>query len=374
MFLTSEERLETIKACRFCPMCYAADRTASLMRRESYSPRGRSSILSALDQGMIPIDETLADIFYTTLNDGLLAQWCVGNYDHEELVIDTRARIYQQGLAPQSVKAFVEQISSSEAMHAGAGSLLAEAGVSVEKKADILLFSGCSTLKTAASTIIATGRLFNQAGLRFQVLDDEPCCGWPLYQLGDFEGARAFSARVQEAVRASGAKKVVAIDADCYRMLSTRTARFGGDLGGVSVAHAVSELAGLLQKGVLKVRKDLSGPITYHDPCALARYCEDNESPRTILNTISDGEIREMATSKKWANCCGAGGMLEVTRPELAARVALLRLEEALETGASTLATGCPRCADLLSRAAESDGSGSIRVMNLIDLLADAVV
>ncbi len=374
MFLTQEERLETIKACRFCPMCYAADRTAGLMRRESYSPRGRAAILSALDQGMIPIDETVADIFYTTLNDGLLAQWCVGNYDHEELVIDTRARIFQQGLAPPAVKEFVEQLSSREAVHAGPGSLLAEAGVSVEKKAKILLFNGCPTLKTAASTIIATGRLFNQAGVSFQVLDNEPCCGWPLYQLGDFEGARACSARVQEAVRASGAKRVVAIDADCYRMLSTRTARFGGDLGGVSVAHAVSELADLLQKGALKVRKALSGPITYHDPCALARYCEDNESPRTILNAITDGEIREMATSGKWANCCGAGGMLEVTRPELSARVSSLRVKEALETGASTLATGCPRCADLLSRAAASDGSGRIRVVNLVDLLADAAV
>ena len=294
MFLTSEERLETIKACRFCPMCYAADRTASLMRRESYSPRGRSAILSALDQGMIPIDETVADIFYTTLNDGLLAQWCVGNYDHEELVIDTRARIFQQGLAPQPVKEFVEQFSSRESMHAGPGSVLAEAGVSVEKKADILLFSGCATLKTAPSSIIATGRLFNQADVSFQVLDDEPCCGWPLYQLGDFEGARAFSARVQAAVRASGAKRVVAIDADCYRMLSTRTARFGGDLGGVSVAHAVSELADLLQKGALKVRKALSGPITYHDPCALARYCEDNESPAPSLKPSPMGK------SVKW--------------------------------------------------------------------------
>jgi Fe-S oxidoreductase len=374
MFLTSEERLETIKACRFCPMCYAADRTASLMRRESYSPRGRSSILSALDQGMIPIDETVADIFYTSLNDGLLAQWCVGNYDHEELVIDTRARIFQQGLAPQPVKEFVGQLSSRETVHAGPRSVLAEAGVSVEKKSDLLLFSGCSTLKTAASTIIATGRLFNQAGVSFQVLEDEPCCGWPLYQLGDFEGARAFSARVREAVMGSGAKRVVAVDADCYRMLSTRTARFVGDLGGVSVAHAVGELANLLQKGALKVRKALSAPITYHDPCALARYCEDNESPRAILKAITNGEIREMATSGKWANCCGAGGMLEVIRPELAARVALLRLEEALETGASTLATGCPRCADLLSRAAASDASGSVRVMNLVDLLAEAAI
>jgi Fe-S oxidoreductase len=374
MFLTNEERLETIKACRFCPMCYAADRITSLVRRESYAPRGRSSILFALDQGMLPIDETVADIFYTSLNDGLLAQWCVGNYDHEELVIDTRARIFQQGFAPQAVKEFVRTLQARESVHAGPGSVLTDAGVSVERKADILLFSGCLTIKTAASTLVAAGRLFNRAGVGFQVLEDEPCCGWPLYQLGDFEGARVFSAKVSEAVRKSGARRVVALDADCYRMLSTRTARFGGEFDGVSVAHALSELADLVKKGAVKVRKTVSDPITYHDPCALARYCEDNESPRTILKAITDGQIREMATSGKWANCCGAGGMLEVTRPELAARVALARLREAQDTGASILTTGCPRCVDLLSGAATSDGSGSIRVRNLIDLLAEAAI
>ncbi len=374
MFLTSEERLETINACRFCPMCHAADRATSLVRRESYSPRGRSAIAFALETGLLSLDETVADIFYTSLNDGLLAEWCVGNYDHEELVIDTRAKIFQKGLAPQSVKDFTAELASKGSTHEGPKKFLADAGVGVEAKADTLLYCGCSTLKTSAPTIVAMGRLLNKAGVPFQVLENEPCCGWALYQLGDFDGAGRFSVSVAKAIAESGAKTVVAVDADCYRMLSTRTVRFGGDLGGAAVVHAVGMLAGLLDTGKLAVKKKMEGVVTYHDPCALARYCEDNESPRKILGAVMSGEIVEMETTGKRANCCGAGGMMEVHRPELAARVARLRLDEAKLTGAPLLATGCPRCADLLSRSAASGGNSEIKISNLVDILADAVL
>ena len=104
MFLNKEERKETILACRHCMMCHVADRVASLVRRESYTPRGRGAILFALDQGLLKLDKAVADIMYTTLNDGLLLEWCVGNYDQEELIIDARAKLFEQGLAFNKVE------------------------------------------------------------------------------------------------------------------------------------------------------------------------------------------------------------------------------------------------------------------------------
>ena len=47
---------------------------------------------------------------YTTLNDGLLQEWCVGNYDHEELMIDTRAKIFEKGLAPEEIAAYTKHL------------------------------------------------------------------------------------------------------------------------------------------------------------------------------------------------------------------------------------------------------------------------
>jgi Fe-S oxidoreductase len=352
-------------------MCQHADRVSGLVRKESYTPRGRGTVLFALGKGLLSLDESIADIMYTSINDGLLQEWCVGNYDHEELILDTRARLFEKGLAPKEVTAFVESL------HAGPKGpepeeILLQAKVVIHPGAEILLFAGCSSRETDPSILISMGRLFNRANVRFHVLRKEPCCGWPLYQLGDLEGARNFSITLARAIQESGASTVVPLDADCYRMLLTRNSRLGGDLKGVGMVHALKLLSDWLEEGKIRIEKRLPAPATYHDPCALARYCEDLNSPRKILSALFEGEIREMATHKRMANCCGEGGMLRVYRPDLARRVTLLRLDEASETGATLLATGCPRCQDAFTRALDPAEKRQLRVLHLIDLVASA--
>jgi len=372
MFLSKEERDETIKACRFCPMCHIADRSARLVRRESYSPRGRAAILSAIEAGFLEWDETAADVMYTALNDGLLQEWCVGNYDYEELIVDARARVFELGLAPEEVTKYVQGLRTGKGKGTNPEELLTKAGVKADPNGDILLFCGCETLDSNTATVIAMGRLFNQAGVAFKVLPEEPCCGWPLYQLGDFEGARTFSIRLAEQIKASGVSRVAVLDADCFRMLSTRNARFGGDLKGTGIISVTELLAEWIESGGITITRKITAPLTYHDPCVLARYCEDLDTPRKIITSILDGELLEMGANKKRANCCGAGGMLSVHRPDLSRKTALLRLEEARETGASTLVTGCPRCDATFEHAMDSVDRKDLQITNLVKLVAFA--
>lgn len=372
MFLSDEERTETIKACRHCPMCNVADRVAQLVCRESYGPRGRGAILFAIDQGLLDWDETIADIMYTTQNDGLIQEWCVGNYDHEELVLDARAKIFEKGLAPEGVVKFIQGIRAGQSKGSSPEEILSKTRIAAEPNADILLFCGCGTRESEAETIEDTSRIFDRVGVKFQVLSEEPCCGWPLYQLGDLEGAKEFSVNVAKKIKDSGASTVVVLDADCYRMLLTRNGRFGGDLKGIKVVPIVSLLEEWIESGQLKVTQKISDSVTYHDPCAFARYCEEVDSPRKILSAILGGELKEMDRTGRLANCCGAGGMLPIHRPDLADKAALLRLEEAQATGASILATGCPRCQSILTRATSSGAHKGMRITNLIRLVAIA--
>ena len=78
-----------------------------------------------------------------------------------------------------------------------------------------------------------------------------------MYQLGDWEGAKTFSTRVADAIRDSGAATLVVLDADCYRMLATRTARFGGDLGGIRIIHVTELLAGMLDENARFILAEL---------------------------------------------------------------------------------------------------------------------
>jgi Fe-S oxidoreductase len=128
MFLTDEERSETIWACRFCMMCHAADNISNIIGRESYTPRGRAAILEAYEKGVIEMDESFTDIMYTTLNDGSIREWCLSHYDYEELIIDTRARIYKKGYAPDSVNQFVNYLRSNNGNHSPSN-ILSQAGI-----------------------------------------------------------------------------------------------------------------------------------------------------------------------------------------------------------------------------------------------------
>jgi len=356
MFLSEKERAETIWACRFCMMCHCADRVGQVVRRESYTPRGRGAIIFALDEGFLDYDEGVADIMYTTLN----------------LVIDARARIFEKGLAPEGVIAYSKNLRTNPVQGGDPAKILTDAGVTLDSDSDTLLFCGSAARGSQQATLIAAGKLFNQAGQSFKVLADEPSSGWALYQLGDFEGAKEISALLAEKIRQSKVSTVVALDADSYRMLMGRTTRFGGDIKGIKILHVNAVMAGWLKDKEISVAQKIPDVATYHDPCVLARFFEDIDSPRYILTQILAEELKEMATNKKLANCCGAGGMLAVHRPDVSEDVAGMRIDEAIESGAARLISGCPRCDETFKNAMAARDIKDIQVANLVELVAQA--
>lgn len=375
MFLNDRERAETIGACRFCPMCYAGDRLAQAVGRESYAPRGRAAILFAMERGLLQADASVADIMYTTLNDGLLRQWCVGNYDHEELVLDARARLFVAGLAPEEISRHLDAARAALGRPSEAGAALKAAGVAVEPRADVLLLTDClghGTPEATRGEALTAGRLLNAAKVPFTVLPTLTSCGWPFYQGGDLEGAKRCSVALADAIRQTGATTILTVDADCLRMLQTRTRRFGGDLAGKRAVHVTAALAEWFESGRLRARKALARRVTYHDPCALARYCDEVESPRRVLGHVVEGTLLEMETHGRWANCCGGGGLLPVHRPDLTAAVAARRFAEAAATGADVVATACGGCQGVLEGARRASGSGP-RVVSLLALVAEAL-
>ena len=93
-----------------------------------------------LENGLLEYDEDVADILYTTLNDRLLQHWCVGNYDHEELVIDMRARLFKKGLAPEEVVSLANRIKQNPVKGENPETIFSAAGVVTDANSDTLLF------------------------------------------------------------------------------------------------------------------------------------------------------------------------------------------------------------------------------------------
>jgi len=73
MFLKEEERIETLKACRDCPMCHMTDTVAFITGSESNTPRGRAMTLWGLEKGLLSWEsEGVQRILYQAFLDGLV--------------------------------------------------------------------------------------------------------------------------------------------------------------------------------------------------------------------------------------------------------------------------------------------------------------
>ena len=167
-------------------------------------------------------------------------------------------------------------------------------------------------------------------------------------------------------------KKIVTSCAGCYRVWKEEyPALLGEDLG-LEVQHISQFIVDALNKGDLKLGRELRSVVTYHDPCELGRLSEVFEEPRQILKTIPGVELREMAKNKYLSRCCGGGGDLKVAYPDLSMEVGMRRLKEAQDTGAKTIVSCCPACELQLSDVAQKNGV-PMQVLNIAEIVARAL-
>ncbi len=133
--------------------------------------------------------------------------------------------------------------------------------------------------------------------------------------------------------------------------------------------------------------------VTYHDPCNLGRHGEDYageaegpkidrpdatrrdgrggryDAPRAVLASLPGVTFVEMERIREFSWCCGAGGGCAESAEEFSIAVATERLEEALSTGADTLATSCPWCVTNFTTAMEQmRADGEQRELEIIGI------
>ena len=111
--------------------------------------------------------------------------------------------------------------------------------------------------------------------------------------------------------------------------------------------HHSQLIAHLQEDGKLPEPKH-DGKITYHDPCYLGRIGGELDAPRSAIGGV-DVETKNHGRD---SFCCGAGGAqmwMEEHVDDEHDRVNIIRAKELAETGADTVAVGCPFCSTMVS-------------------------
>jgi len=238
---------------------------------------------------------------------------------------------------------------------------------------EYLFWVGCAASfdPRAQKVARATAQLLKKAGVNFAVLGkEETCTGDPARRIGD---EFLFQERAQANIDTLGrrrAKKIVTPCPHCHNTLKNEYPQFGGQY---EVQHHSALLAELIAAGRLTNKASANGgPITLHDPCYLARVNGETEATRAVLRSSEDEQFREMPRCGKKTFCCGAGGGRMWFEEPPAQRVSNLRAQEAIATGAKTLATGCPFCLNMMSDGmAGTEGGENVKVLDIAELLLD---
>jgi Fe-S oxidoreductase len=165
-------------------------------------------------------------------------------------------------------------------------------------------------------------------------------------------------------------KKILVTCPHCLNSLGSDYRELGGEY---TVVHHSQLLAELLAAGKvpLDLAKGVDELVTFHDPCYLGRYAKQYEPPREVLTRLGV-KTAEMDKSREKGFCCGAGGGRVFLEETIGGRVNVERTEQALATGAKTVAVGCPFCMTMITDGTKTKNvEESVQVRDLAELVAD---
>ncbi len=324
--------------CGFC-------RAGCPLFRETLSDgstaRGKLQTLLALLEGEIPASRRALLRLFECTTCGACSELCPAGVRFEE-VLEAARRSFLRELELPVHEWMVEATLST-------GNPFAREFEASVRRGGTAFFPGCTSHFRVREIESSCIRLLERYVKELSVL--RMCCGAPLLYFGG-EAEEFFERNMQ---LLEGFELIVAHCPTCTKVLREHYR--------VQVLH-ISQA--LLELGTEPVAPALRA--AYHDPCHLARGCGVVEEPRELL-LRAGVELVELEHSRRATDCCGAGGGLPVSFPELSARLAARRQAEAVSLGAGALLTFCPTCYLHLS----STAGESLRVLDASVLLAGGV-
>jgi Fe-S oxidoreductase len=241
---------------------------------------------------------------------------------------------------------------------------------------EILFWVGCAgSFDDRAKKITkALVKILNHCKVNFAVLGtEESCSGDPAKRAGNEFTFQMQAMMNIQVLNGYEVKKIVTACPHCFNTLKNEYPELGGEY---EVVHHTQLIQDLINTGKLALEgsETYKGKkITFHDPCYLGRANDVYEAPRSLIEKL-DAELVEMKRCKSKGLCCGAGGAQMFKEAEPGTKeINIERTEDALETAAEIIATGCPFCNTMMTDGIKNiEKEDAIKVLDVAELIANA--
>ena len=378
---------DLLSACVSCGLCLPHCPTYRSTEEESASPRGRITLMRAVESGVLPLN----DEFGTFMDRCVMCRGCEtacpSGVHFGELMEQTRTVLTERkirsvpiwlrlGLRPLGHHRLLlfgsSLLALAQRLHLIPAKIERQLGLparlAVRRRpliadpgaVDAWLFTGCVMDAWQRDVHEATLRVMRATGATVGLAGaSADCCGALHAHAGLHDEAKRLARRVLRTC--PGFAPIVVNSAGCGAALKDY-----GNLLRNEEAQEFSErvldvnewLAGrmdLLPKPLTRAEKQR---VAIQDPCHLRHVQKAHMPVRTVLAPFVD--IAELDDDGR---CCGAGGSYQITQPELAEEIRTQKIAVIAKTGAPLVASANPGCSLWL----EAGGAKTAHPMQIID-------
>ena len=415
-------RWDYYSKCIHCGLCLNACPTYRELGQEMDSPRGRIYQMIQVEQGRLPLSDTVVGHLDLCLDCRSCETACPSGVEYGRLIEAARGQIERYYHRPPLEKwlrhVFLEDLLPHPKRLQVVGGLLRfyqrsgleslarrvllpgklrnvarlaprmenpfffdRLGTVVpavgERKYRVAFFAGCIANLSFARLNDATVRVLARNGCEVVILKDQGCCGALQVHAGMRDLARRLARRNIRGFLEGGFDAIVTNAAGCgsvlkeYPMLFEEeetdmlepARRFAANLKDVTEFLAGIELNCDFRK--------TSARVTYQDPCHLLHAQRIRSEPRRLIAAVPGVDFVEL---KEVEICCGSAGIYNVAHNDMAERLLASKMQRIDETGARVILTANPGCLLQLRAGVAGSADPERRVMHVVEFLDQAYV
>ena len=223
----------------------------------------------------------------------------------------------------------------------------------------VVVFAGCTAHNARPQWRSKAEMLLGAFG--HTVLDGSgfTCCGGTLRHAGQYAAMNEARRHNHNYWETLGAPRIVALCASCFHGLEDYAGTFLKDDAAVAWKNSLTPLSVVLHDAISEITVHKPAIYGYHAPCHWGSADPDMPFLAKILPGLHKGA----------GICCGMGGILKMSNPDISAHMARRCLSGLADCGAVAL-TGCSGCVLQLAAAGKSGGSRAPAVHHWLDVLA----
>jgi Fe-S oxidoreductase len=345
--------------------CYRSSILLRIYRRH-FSPAGRirRRLFGSASATESDIDEMLESFYHCTAC-GRCTLYCPMGIDHRLLTRLGRFILSRIGIVPKALTVSVKEQLEGATGNTSAiplkalkstiefleEEILEIKGVEVRFPLDVegaeyVFFPPVSDFLMEADTLMGIACVLNEAGVSWTIASGNyDAINYGLFY-SDEVLEKVLIKMADEVRRIKGRKILIGECGHASRSAKGFLASFnkGDEIPVVNILELTAEL--IKEGRVVLDPNAITGKITYHDPCNLARSGWVVEQPRDIIKSFIKDFI-EMSPSGRHNLCCGGGGgtvSINELKPYRMDTAGRKKAEQLKATGADVVITPCANC------------------------------